>query len=110
MPEGSEWTHVGHSILLPQISTNNSNCISSSNLVGVDHQVVAHRFDKHRPSSNFMKHGFNVVENIFKGKVGNEIHSYLKDLEKLTSLPDTFVGEDVGDGICGENLEVRFVV
>ena len=110
MPEGSEWSHVGHSILLLQNSTNNGNCISVNNIVGLDNQVVAHRFDKNHPSSNFMKHGLNVVENLFKGKVGNEIHSYLKDLEKLNSLPDTFVGEDVGNGICGQNLEIRFVV
>jgi len=95
LPDELKWTHVGHSIKL-----NN-------------HDVKAYRFDKLRPSSTFVKNSVISFSNLTKLKIGNEIKSYIKDLEKIISLKipwvENFVGEE-GLGVSGKDSEIRCLV
>lgn len=125
-PEGAEWAHVGHSIMIqsqntplssgfPSLSETSSNNSNSNHHPSTTIQVHAYRFDKRRPNSNFIKHGLTKLENYTKGKIGNELNSYIKDLEKIHNDKNkiwvaSFVGEDVGDGICGDDDEIRYLV
>ncbi len=91
-----DWVHVGHSLRL-----------ASANTFGVSEEakrpvdVHFYRYDKHRPSSNFFKAKLLCVNNLTKLKIGNEIMSYRKDLEKIKALNlkwvDSFDGETVND-------------
>ena len=109
LPESScGWTHVGHSVrLTPPI---NSFAIGDEpKHVGVQ----LYRFDKHRPPPSFVKNSVKTLSNLTKLKIGNEIKSYLKDLEKISSHGLTWVSSFVGTsgkGIVGSDREVRCVV
>ncbi len=66
--------------------------------------VRHYRFDKYRPSASFVSSSVTQVRNLSKLKIGNEIRSYQKDLEKVLNLnlpwPDSFVGETSGKQVC----------
>jgi len=93
MPEdNSKWIHVGHCLSSgPSVF---SSLITSDETRPIEFQL--YRFDKHRVSSKFSK-SWNNFSNLTKLKIGNEIKSYQKDIEKVTNLNlkwvDTFVGE-----------------
>ncbi len=88
------WTHVGHCLkinqgqMLTQFAT-------SDDTRPVD--IRLYRFDKLRPPSTFVTSSVTSVCNFSKLKIGNEIRSYVKDLDKVTSLnlkwPETFAGQ-----------------
>lgn len=110
LPEGSEWSHIGHTIRINPTSTSTFPITKGAD----DSKVVefkCYRFDKNRPATNFVKSKVKSLSNFTKLKIGNEIKSYLKDLEKVNSLSlgwvDTFVGEE-GTGVCPD--DVRYVV
>ena len=90
----SDWVHVGHSLRLTPAFT-----VSDESKRPVD--VQCYRFDKHRPASNFVKASLLSVNNLKKLKIGNEIKSYRKDLEKITSLNlnwmESFYGEVISN-------------
>lgn len=94
MTHGSEWMHVGHSLRI-QPSLLNSFTVLANESKPLEIQLF--RFDKLRPSASFVTSSVNSVCNFSKLKIGNEIRSYLKDLEKVSSLqlkwPDAFAGE-----------------
>ena len=109
LPESSSgWTHVGHSIRLTPSMTS-FGISEESKQVGIQ----LYRFDKHRPPPSFVKSSVTTLSNLTKLKIGNEIKSYLKDLERISSqgLPwaSTFVGAS-GKGIVGTDKEERCVV
>ncbi len=96
MPEGTEWNHVGHTLRINQ---------SASAMVSLGMRMPAearpvefqlYRFDKHRPGTSLVTTSVNSVNNLRKLKIGNEIKSYQKDLDKVDSLNlpwvDSFVG------------------
>ncbi len=96
MPEGVEWNHVGHTLRIIQ---------SSSAMVSLGMRLPAearpvefhlYRFDKHRPGTSLVTTSVNSVNNLRKLKIGNEIKSYQKDLDKVDSLNlpwvDSFIG------------------
>lgn len=89
----SEWMHVGHSLRFHPSLLTTFTVANESRPV----EIHLHRFDKLRPSASFVTASVNSVCNFSKLKIGNEIRSYLKDLEKVSSLnlawPDTFAGE-----------------
>lgn len=93
-----DWTHVGHCLRLAPVATNTF-AISDESRKPVD--VNLYRFDKNRPSQNFLKAKLQSVNNFKKLKIGNEIMSYRKDLEKIIALNlnwvESFHGEVVGD-------------
>ena len=48
--------------------------------------IKLYKFDKNRPASNFFNTGVNMALNFSKIKIGNEVRSYLKDLQKVSNL------------------------
>jgi len=92
-----EWTHVGHCLKI-----NPTQALSPfpipDDVRPVD--IRLYRFDKLRPLTTFVTSSVTSVCNFSKLKIGNEIRSYVKDLEKVTSLkltwPDTFAGQVSG--------------
>ena len=60
-----------------------------------------------------MKNSVISFSNLTKLKIGNEIKSYVKDLEKIISLKipwvENFVGEE-GLGVSGKDSEIRCLV
>ncbi len=79
--KADDWIHAGHCLrLTPTCSI----AISDEAKRPVD--LKLYRFDKLRPTSNFMKASLISVSNLKKLKIGNEINSYKKDLEKIDRL------------------------
>ena len=76
-------------------------------------EILAYRFDKHKPLSNFVKNSVQSSSNMSKFKIGNEIESYVKDIEKILHLglswTESSVGE-IGKGVNGSEDEARYVV
>jgi hypothetical protein len=91
-----DWVHVGHSL---RLATTNTFGVSEEAKRPVD--IHFYRYDKNRPSSNFFKAKLLCVNNLTKLKIGNEIMSYRKDLEKIKTLNlkwvDSFDGETVNE-------------
>uniref|UniRef100_A0A7S3VD90 Fungal lipase-type domain-containing protein n=1 Tax=Chaetoceros debilis TaxID=122233 RepID=A0A7S3VD90_9STRA len=98
MPEGPEWKHVGHSLRISQSALVTS-LATPAETRPVDFQL--HRFDKHRPASNLVTASVNSVNNLRKLKIGNEIKSYQKDLDKVASLNLPWIGSFVGFEVEG---------
>lgn len=98
MPEGPEWKHVGHSLRINQSALVTS-LATPAETRPVDFQL--HRFDKHRPASNLVTASVNSVNNLRKLKIGNEIKSYQKDLDKVSSLNLPWIGSFVGFEVEG---------
>jgi len=100
MPKGGgkevDWTHVGHCLKINP--SNLSPFPTYDDTRSVD--IKLYRFDKLRPTSRFVTSRVTSVCNFSKLKIGNEIRSYVKDLDKVTSLkltwPDTFAGQMSG--------------
>lgn len=90
---GSEWMHVGHSLRFQPSLLTSFTVSNEARPV----EIQLYRFDRLRPSSSFVTSSVNSVYNFSKFKIGNEIRSYLKDLEKVSTLhltwPDAFAGE-----------------
>jgi len=109
LPENSEWTPVGHTIRINPAMSSFSSIPSDSRAV----KTQVYRFDKHKPSSNFVKNSVQSFSNMTKLKIGNEMKSYVKDLERIAALGlpwvNKFVGS-VGKGISGSEEERRYVV
>jgi len=102
--QGSEFVHVGQCVRFdPSLL---SSLTTSDDTRPVDIQL--YRFDKFRPSASFVSSSVNSVRNLSKFKIGNEIRSYQKDLEKVTNLnlpwPDSFAGEVSGKQIANGYL------
>lgn len=93
MTHGSEWMHVGHSLRFQPSLLTSFTVANESRPV----EIQLYRFDRLRPSASFVTTSVNSVCNFSKLKIGNEIRSYLKDLEKVSTLnltwPDAFAGE-----------------
>jgi len=102
--QGSEFVHVGQCVRFNPSLLNS--LTTSDETRPVDVQL--YRFDKFRPSSSFMSSSVNSVRNLSKFKIGNEIRSYQKDLEKVSNLnlpwPDYFAGEVSGKQITNGYL------
>jgi len=109
LPEGSDWTSIGHTLQVNPSLPPFMNLSAEARAV----EVLVYRFDKHKPSSNFIKNSVQSLSNMTKFKIGNEIKSYVKDLEKILHLGlpwvNSFVGE-VGEGVNGSENERRYVV
>ena len=104
LSERSEWSHVGHCLRIhPGLF---DSLTTSDEARPVD--IKLYRFDKFRPSSTFVKSSVNSVCNFSKLKIGNEIRSYQKDLDKVPSLklpwPVSFEGEVSGKQISSGYL------
>ena len=108
LPEGSDWTSVGHTLqinpsLLPFTTSGEPRAV----------EILVYRFDKHKPSSNFVKTSVQSISNMTKFKIGNEVKSYVKDLENFLQLGipwlNSFVGE-IGDGVTGSGDEKGILV
>jgi len=102
--QGSEWTHVGHCLRLsPSLLTSFATADETRPC-----DVQLYRFDKLRPSSSFAASSVNSVCNFSKLKIGNEIRSYQKDLDKVSvrnfHWPDRFAGEVSGKHIANGYL------
>jgi hypothetical protein len=98
--QGKEFVHLGHCLRFnPGLLTS---LTMSDETRPVDVQL--YRFDKYRPSASFVSSSVTQVRNLSKLKIGNEIRSYQKDLEKVLNLnlpwPDSFVGETSGKQVC----------
>jgi len=98
--QGNEFVHLGHCLRFnPGLLTS---LTMSDETRPVDVQL--YRFDKYRPSASFVSSSVTQVRNLSKLKIGNEIRSYQKDLEKVLNLnlpwPDSFVGEVSGKQVC----------
>ena len=107
LPEGQGWSHVGHAIVLSNQTLPFQPCEEVLN-------VNAYRFDTHRPCSNFVqlvKESMCSISNLGRQKSGNEIHSYLKDMERFheSSLPWVLEYEEAGTGIFGNDKEARLL-
>ena len=108
LPEGQGWSHVGHAIVL-------SSQIASFQACDELLTVNAYRFDTHRPPSNLVqlvKDSMCSISNIGRQKTGNEIHAYLRDLERIKDTGLSWVMEyegDAGTGIYGDDNEVRLL-
>ncbi len=93
----TDWVHAGHCLRLMPTS---SFTVTDESKRPVD--VRLYRFDKFRPSSNFMKASLLSVNNLKKLKIGNEIKSYRKDLEKIKSLKLSWVDAYYGEVKAGD--------
>lgn len=108
LPDGQGWYHVGHAIVL-------SSQIQSFQPNEEVLSVNAYRFDTHRPSYNFVqmvKESMCSISNLGRQKSGNEIHSYLKDLEKFNESNLSWVMDyegEAGTGIFGNDKEARLL-
>lgn len=122
MPEGSSWFHVGHTITLNAAASSSfpsvgglmesgNNASSDSNTV----DLLAYRFDKERPSANFIVNGMSALSRMgHHGKGDHDIKAYVMALERTilmgTPWVDRFVGM-VGDGVVSKmDNEQRLVV
>lgn len=100
MPEGTEWEHVGHTL---RMSLNTLASLTVPTEVRpVEFQL--YKFDKGRPTGNFVSMSVNTVSNLRKLKIGNEIKSYQKDLDKVKTLNLTWVNSFVGFETAGEKI------
>lgn len=82
----SDWIHAGHCL---RLTPSYNLTITDESKRPVD--VKLYRFDKLRPTSNFIKSSLRSVNNLKKLKIGNEIKSYKKDLEKVEKLDIAWV-------------------
>ena len=82
----SDWIHAGHCL---RLTPSYNLTITDESKRPVD--VKLYRFDKLRPTSNFIKSSLRSVNNLKKLKIGNEIKSYKKDLEKIEKLDIAWV-------------------
>ena len=82
-PEGHEndYIHVGHSMQLEHTVTSLTRKDEARPIA-----IKLYKFDKNRPASNFFNTGVNMALNFSKIKIGNEVRSYLKDLQKVSNL------------------------
>lgn len=82
-PEGHEndYIHVGHSMQLEHTVTSLTRKDDARPIA-----IKLYKFDKNRPASNFFNTGVNMALNFSKIKIGNEVRSYLKDLQKVSNL------------------------
>lgn len=101
--DNSKWTHVGHCLSSGPSAL--SSLITSDESRPIEFQI--YRFDKEKVSSKLSK-GWNNISNLTKLKIGNEIKSYQKDLEKVTHLKLKWVDSFVGDSLANDQNAVSF--
>ena len=129
-PEGTAWSHVGHSIVIDSAVTSVSDKdfkMESLHPKLGDHAmkvaeekkapviVKAYRFDQHRPHNSAGKQFLSSVAKSMTGghhiatkseKNDHELSGYVYAVERITSLKipwvSDFVGEDAGEGVVGK--------
>lgn len=93
LPEDTnKWKHVGHCLTSGPSALSALTTSDDSRPI----ELQLYRFDKHRSFSKLSK-GWNNISNLTKLKIGNEIRSYLKDLEKVKTLKIKWIDSFVGD-------------
>jgi len=110
--DNGQWSHVGHTLRISPMATNSFPLTKVTDDLKMV-ELKCYRFDKNRPTTNFVKSTVKSFSNFTKLKIGNEMKSYLKDLEKVTSLNlkwvEGFVGER-GTGDSSNETEMKLVV
>lgn len=110
--DNGQWSHVGHTLRISPLTTNSFPMTKVTDDLKMV-ELKCYRFDKNRPSTNFVKSTVKSFSNFAKLKIGNEVKSYLKDLEKVASLNlkwvEGFVGIK-GTGDSSDDTEIRLVV
>jgi len=129
-PEGTAWSHVGHSIVIDSAVTSVSDTDfkteglhpklgDHARKVVEEKKVLviarAYRFDQHRPNNSASKQflssvaksmtgGHNIATKT--GKNDHELSGYVYAVERIASLKipwvSDFVGEDAGEGVVGK--------
>ena len=128
-PEGTAWSHVGHSIVIDSAVTSVSDkgfkMGSLHPKIGDKVPIIAraYRFDQHRSHNSASKQFLSSVAKSMTGghhsatkseKNDHELSGYVYAVERIATLKipwvSDFVGEDTGEGVVGIGHDRRMFV